>query len=67
MEKDEGQELLLHSSRADEADIGVIEDILARLKYLLLAIDQVRAYIWKQQLLTSGGFRERAKGRRRIF
>ena len=50
MEKDEGQQLLLHSSQADAKDIGVIEKILSRLEYLPLAIDQVRAYISKQRL-----------------
>ena len=50
MEKDEGLELLLHSSEADGTDVAVIEKIFGRLEYLPLAIDLVRAYISKQQL-----------------
>ena len=50
MEKGEGQELLLRSGHADARDLAVIDQILARLGYLPLAIDQVRAYISNQRL-----------------
>ena len=50
MEKNEGMELLLHSSSADAKDTDAVEKILSRVEYLPLAIDQVRAYISKQQL-----------------
>ena len=50
MEKHEGLELLLYVSQADSTDVAAAEKILARVEYLPLAIDQVRAYTSKQQL-----------------
>ena len=66
MEKDESVELLLHSYRAEGVDVSVVEKILARLEYLPLAIDLVRAYISKQQLCLVD-FEEEYDRRKRNF
>ena len=52
METEEGLELLLRSSPTDSTDLAVAEKILARVEYLPLAIDQVRAFYFE----TATGF-----------
>ena len=66
MEKDEGVELLLHSSQVDAKDAAAVEKILSRVEYLPLAIDQVRAYISKQRLCLDA-FEEEYERRKRKF
>ena len=50
MEKEEGLQLLLHSSGGDTDELDAAEEILSLLGNLPLAIDQARAYISKRQL-----------------
>jgi len=50
MEKEEGLQLLLHSSGGDTDEVDAAEEILSLLGNLPLAIDQARAYISKRQL-----------------
>jgi len=50
MEKEEGLQLLLQSSRGDTDEVDAAEEILSLLGNLPLAIDQARAYISKRQL-----------------
>jgi hypothetical protein len=50
MEKEEGLELLLHSSERETDEVDAAEEILRLLGNLPLAIDQARAYISKRQL-----------------
>jgi hypothetical protein len=45
MEESEGLQLLLRSSQSDTKERAAAHEILRRLEYLPLAIDQVRAYI----------------------
>jgi tetratricopeptide (TPR) repeat protein len=49
MEKDEGLQLLLWGSQAD-TELAAAEELLMKLGYLPLAIDQARAYISGRQL-----------------
>src|SRR5258708_3892268 len=50
MEKEEGLQLLLHSSGGDTDELDAADEILSLLGNLPLAIDQARAYISKRQL-----------------
>ena len=49
MEKDEGLQLLLRGSPAD-TELAAAEELLIKLEYLPLAVDQARAYISGRQL-----------------
>ena len=53
MEKDEGLQLLLRGSQADSTELAATEEILMKLGYLPLAIDQAQAYISGRQLRLS--------------
>jgi ribosomal protein S15P/S13E len=66
MEKEEGLELLLRSSQTDPEDLAAAEQILMRLEYLALAIDQARAYISKQKLRVQD-FLEEFEQRKKTF
>jgi len=50
MEKEEGLQLLLHSSKGDTDELDAAEEILSLLGNLPLGIDQARAYISKRRL-----------------
>jgi tetratricopeptide (TPR) repeat protein len=50
MEKSEGLQLLLQSPEHELEELAAADEILARLGYLPLAIDQARAYISRRQL-----------------
>jgi tetratricopeptide (TPR) repeat protein len=67
MERSEGLQLLLQSSKEEPEELAAAEDILMRLGYLPLAIDQARAYISRRQLRLRDFLREFEKRKKDIM